>query len=64
MRERGRTAESVIKQYMETVRPMYERFVRPTAAFADIRLDTSEGVDFGPVERRVRELLSACGATT
>ena len=34
--ERGRTAESVHKQYVEIVRPMAELYVRPTRRFADI----------------------------
>ena len=34
--ERGRTVESVLKQYTETVRPMAELYVRPTRCFADI----------------------------
>ena len=34
--ERGRTMESVLEQYMDTVRPMFEKFVAPTAQFADI----------------------------
>jgi len=33
--ERGRTMESVLQQYMDTVRPMFERFVAPTAHFTD-----------------------------
>jgi uridine kinase len=36
MRERGRTLESVINQYMETVRPMHEQFVEPSKRYADI----------------------------
>ena len=34
--ERGRTAESVLEQYLVTVRPMYERYVEPTRAHADL----------------------------
>ena len=29
--ERGRTVDSVVNQYMETVKPMYHQFVEPTA---------------------------------
>jgi len=36
IQERGRTMESVIKQYEETVRPMHQEFVEPTKRFADI----------------------------
>lgn len=36
MRNRGRTLESVITQYLTTVKPMHEQFVEPTRKFADI----------------------------
>lgn len=34
--ERGRTLESVVKQYLETVKPMHYAFVKPTKRYADI----------------------------
>src|SRR6266498_108017 len=34
--ERGRTTESVIKQYMATVRPMHLEFVEPSKRYADV----------------------------
>lgn len=34
--ERGRTTESVIKQYQATVRPMHMEFVEPSKRYADI----------------------------
>ena len=34
--ERGRTTESVIKQYMGTVRPMHLEFVEPSKRYADV----------------------------
>ena len=34
--ERGRTPESVLNQYLKTVRPMHERFVEPSKDYADI----------------------------
>jgi uridine kinase len=34
--ERGRTTESVIKQYQQTVRPMHLEFVEPSKRYADI----------------------------
>ncbi|HLA08031.1 MAG TPA: uridine kinase, partial [Anaerolineales bacterium] len=33
--ERGRTTESVIKQYLSTVRPMHLEFVEPSKRYAD-----------------------------
>ncbi|GAB4326419.1 MAG: uridine kinase [Candidatus Zixiibacteriota bacterium] len=35
-RERGRSYESVIHQYGQTVRPMYEQCVLPTRSYADL----------------------------
>ena len=34
--QRGRSLESVITQYLTTVKPMHEQFVEPTRKFADI----------------------------
>ena len=34
--ERGRTTESVIKQYQLTVRPMHLEFVEPSKRYADV----------------------------
>ena len=36
--ERGRTVESVINQYLTTVRPMHEQFVEPSKQYADLIL--------------------------
>ena len=36
MTERGRTVETVLRQYMETVRPMHLEFVEPSKRWADV----------------------------
>lgn len=36
IRERGRTMESVIQQYLTTVRPMHLEFVEPSKRYADV----------------------------
>ncbi len=36
IRERGRTLESVIGQYLSTVKPAHEQFIEPTKKFADL----------------------------
>lgn len=36
IRERGRTTESVVQQYMSTVRPMHMEFVEPSKRYADV----------------------------
>lgn len=39
MRERGRDLDSVIQQYLATVKPMHNTYVEPTKVFADIILN-------------------------
>jgi uridine kinase len=34
--ERGRTMDSVIHQYLATVRPMHREFVEPSKRYADV----------------------------
>ncbi len=34
--ERGRDVQSIVRQYMETVRPMYFQFVEPSKRYADL----------------------------
>jgi len=36
LRDRGRSAESVVNQYLETVRPMHLEFVEPSKRWADV----------------------------
>ena len=36
MKERGRSLDSVINQYLSTVKPMYHQFIEPTKRYADI----------------------------
>jgi uridine kinase len=36
--ERGRSVESVVGQYLETVRPMHKQFIEPTKRHADVIL--------------------------
>lgn len=61
--ERQRTPESVIRQYLETVRPMHIEFVEPTKRFADLILP--EGgfnlVAIDVIVARVRAMIEAKG---
>jgi uridine kinase len=36
IRERGRTVESVVEQYLATVRPMHMEFIEPSKRYADV----------------------------
>lgn len=43
--ERGRTIESVIAQYVQTVRPMHRAHIEPTKAYADVVVDNTESLE-------------------
>lgn len=53
--ERGRTPESIKRQYEGTVRPASVTFVRPSAANADLQIDGTGALDW-KVERVLSEL--------
>lgn len=36
VKERGRSLDSVVEQYLSTVKPMHEQFIEPTKKFADL----------------------------
>lgn len=57
--ERGRTAESVISQYLETVRPMHMEFVEPSKRYADVIIPEGgfNTVAIDMVADRVRSML-------
>jgi uridine kinase len=59
MEERGRSLESVVTQYMETVRPMHLKFVEPSKRFADVIIPHGglNQVAMEMVVSRLRELL-------
>ena len=58
--ERGRTVESVIEQYLSTVRPMHTQFVEPSKRCADVIIP--EGghnlVSISLISGRIRERLA------
>lgn len=58
--ERARTVDSVVNQYMETVKPMYHQFVEPTKRYADIILPEggANAVGIGMLEAQIRAILS------
>lgn len=65
--DRGRSVEMVISQYLETVRPMHERFVAPSRRFADVIIPeggyNDVGVDLisGRIEARLWRQVMADG---
>jgi uridine kinase len=57
--ERGRTADSVIEQYLETVRPMHLKFVEPSKRYADVIVPEG-GFNFVAIDmiaERIRSML-------
>ena len=57
VRERGRTEESVIRQWNSTVQPMYEMFVKPSRSSADLILSGGDSVERNAAT--VKDLLSS-----
>jgi uridine kinase len=59
IRERGRTAEMVVEQYMNTVRPMHLEFVEPSKRWADVIIPEGGHNDVGIdlVTQKIRSLL-------
>lgn len=57
--ERGRTMESVIRQYLGTVRPMHQEFVEPSKRYADVIIPEGgfNEVAIEMVAARIRSLL-------
>lgn len=45
MESRGRTMDSVIKQYLSTVKPMHYAFVKPTKRYADVIIPNDKDHD-------------------
>ena len=57
--ERGRTTDSVIQQYLNTVRPMHQEFVEPSKRYADVIIPEGglNTVAMDMVVARLRNLL-------
>jgi uridine kinase len=57
--ERGRTMESVIHQYLATVRPMHQEFVEPSKRYANVIIPEGgfNEVAMEMIAARIRALL-------
>jgi uridine kinase len=64
--ERGRTAESVIEQYKNVVRPMHMQFVEPSKRFADVIIPEGgfNKVAIGLIVTAIREYQRKKNGTT
>lgn len=62
--ERGRSVESVIRQYLDTVRPMHQQFVEPSKRHADVIIPeggyNEVGIDLisGKIRAQLRQELA------
>jgi uridine kinase len=59
IKERGRTIDSVLKQYEDTVRPMYMQFIDPSKRYADLIVPRGGGnrIAIDMIKAKMRELL-------
>lgn len=61
IKERGRSLDSVLKQYEETVRPMYLQFIDPSKRYADIIVPRggNNRIAIDMIKAKMRELLKS-----
>ncbi len=64
VKERGRSLESVIAQYYDTVRPMYQKYLDPQRQYADFTVGEETDVASLILSARIKELLNSTPATT
>jgi uridine kinase len=64
--ERGRTMDSVVRQYLSTVRPMHQEFVEPSKRHADVIIPEGgfNEVAMDMIASRIRSLVRAAGLAT
>jgi uridine kinase len=60
MESRGRSMDSVIKQYLSTVKPMHFAFVKPTKRYADIIIpnDKDHDVAVDLISTKIKSIIS------
>lgn len=59
VQERGRSLESVIEQYYDTVRPMYQKYLDPQKQYADIVIGEETDNAATILSARVKEVLNS-----
>ncbi len=62
VKERGRTLDSVVNQYLTTVKPMHEAFVEPSKKYADVIVPAGgyNTVALDMIVGRIREHVGKC----
>lgn len=57
-KERGRSIENIVDQYLNTVKPMHYMYVEPTRSYADIVVNSGKNdVAFAIMKTHIQELL-------
>jgi uridine kinase len=59
VRERGRSLETIIQQYYDTVRPMHHKYLEPTKQYADLIIGEETDLGAEVVASQVKEKLAA-----
>lgn len=64
IKDRGRSLDSVLKQYEDTVRPMYLQFIDPSKRYADLIVPRGGGnrIAIDMIKAKMRELLKSLQA--
>lgn len=59
MRERGRSLESIISQYENTVKPMYHKHIKPTKRYADVIIpnDRKHDIAVDLIVTKIRQII-------
>ena len=59
--ERGRTVDSVLSQYLKTVRPMYREFIEPSKFHADliVPMGGRNSIALDVLDSKIRQLITA-----
>ena len=55
VRERGRNLDGIIRQYYDTVRPMYHEFLEPTKGYADLVVGEETDIAADVIAARIRD---------
>lgn len=58
VRERGRTLDSIIRQYYDTVRPMHHEYLEPTRQYADIAVGEETDIAAQVLAARIKEMVN------
>ena len=60
MEERGRDLDSVINQYLSTVKPMFNKYVNPSSRYADIIIpnDNKHDVAVDFLVAKIKDILN------